>query len=866
MSAIRLWLVARDNVKKTLIARAFGNENEFYSFPEELLNNPSASVLLCEYIVGLKLKEDYTAEVIADCVTLEDGIVAGKNTVTLAICGGMTTGIDYVPMLIFLKGKHYTAPSKIDVCCRRATDSSMRYHLLLAPWGHYNSGSIQEALADTLGKFGVTTLDSVSMLNAELNLESFDYFPSAWVDEWERSLGGYIESYEEEAQEWVKAINAKYGFGLEYSERRLWQGDDIKSVPIKEKLTLELPRGVSYLGRDGRSFSSFAGKVKTLVIPAMSHGYRGKIAENAFSGIGLESVLFKGELDYIGDHAFSGNCLTELCLPYISIIGAGAFADCDELKHVTVFNLEDGWNLDWHLETWKEVKKYSAIEGIVDRKYWNIPLESVLTPQYSRGGNEAAYLVGDIPTEEIRSLHDAGVCKDIITGSASFSEKKLYGIGVNEYLQATKILSELDLGRSSKVRGYLNSCGIEVAELLMEALLRSKTDKTGGIVSAYKPISKDTVNFIPKFGLISRNRFYGELSNEVIKVDRANGDGEIEVPNGVSFICKRAYQGVKANGLKLPSTLRVIDDYAFKDSTLCGEVIIPKSVKAIGDGVFSGTNIDTVSFSGGFPAFGCSVFAGMSNLSKIVIERKSLPYMQFIIAYAISDRLYYTHILEYMKESGRSILSREGTEGDWVRREFQTKVYRQDGKLIGTLATLRSELLEAGIQRELNETVCNRGYLSHIGYDTRKEATDKILSLAGYSKLTSAPEKRKALNEICGMISSPTGKFNKALALELRERLFGSDTQDLELGSSASSRKSRVWNGNGLTSDLMVEFSGKLSESIKAELTRGKAKNRTKVANGSEDTGNDDKPSARELALEAEIAKLKSELKKQGLI
>ena len=29
MSAIRLWLVARDNVKKTLIARAFGNENEF---------------------------------------------------------------------------------------------------------------------------------------------------------------------------------------------------------------------------------------------------------------------------------------------------------------------------------------------------------------------------------------------------------------------------------------------------------------------------------------------------------------------------------------------------------------------------------------------------------------------------------------------------------------------------------------------------------------------------------------------------------------------------------------------------------------------------------------------------------------------
>lgn len=502
-----------------------------------------------------------------------------------------------------MKGKHYTAPSKIDVCCRRATDSSMRYHLLLAPWGHYNSGSIQEALADTLGKFGVTTLDSVSMLNAELNLESFDYFPSAWVDEWERSLGGYIESYEEEAQEWVKAINAKYGFGLEYSERRLWQGDDIKSVPIKEKLTLELPRGVSYLGRDGRSFSSFAGKVKTLVIPAMSHGYRGKIAENAFSGIGLESVLFKGELDYIGDHAFSGNRLTELCLPYISIIGAGAFADCGELKHVTVFNLEDGWNLDWHLETWKEVKKYSAIEGIVDRKYWNIPLESVLTPQYPRGGNADGFSVGDIPTEEIRCVHDASVCKGILTGSSSFSEKELYGIGVNEYLQATKILSELDLGSSSKVRKYLSCCGIEVAELLMEALLRSKTDKTDGRVSASKLLSKDTVNFIPKFGLISRNRFYGELSNEVIKVDRVNGEGEIEVPNGVSFICKRAYQGVKAKGLKLPSTLRVIDDYAFKDSTLCGEVIIPKSVKAIGDGVFSGTNIDTVSFSGGFSCF-----------------------------------------------------------------------------------------------------------------------------------------------------------------------------------------------------------------------------------------------------------------------
>lgn len=76
-------------------------KTSFIVFQRNCLNNPSASVLLCEYIVGLKLKEDYTAEVIADCVTLEDGIVAGKNTVTLAICGGMTTGIDYVTMLIF---------------------------------------------------------------------------------------------------------------------------------------------------------------------------------------------------------------------------------------------------------------------------------------------------------------------------------------------------------------------------------------------------------------------------------------------------------------------------------------------------------------------------------------------------------------------------------------------------------------------------------------------------------------------------------------------------------------------------------------------------------------------------------------------
>ena len=117
---------------------------------------------------------------------------------------------------------------------------------------------------------------------------------------------------------------------------------------------------------------------------------------------------------------------------YFNNIGAGAFADCGELKHVTVFNLEDGWHLDWHLETWKEVKKYSAIEGIVDRKYWNIPLESVLTPQYSRGGNADGFSVGDIPTEEIRCVHDASVCKGILTGSSSFSEKELYGIGVNE--------------------------------------------------------------------------------------------------------------------------------------------------------------------------------------------------------------------------------------------------------------------------------------------------------------------------------------------------------------------------------------------------------------------------------------------------
>ncbi len=102
--------------------------------------------------------------------------------------------------------------------------------------------------------------------------------------------------------------------------------------------------------------------------------------------------------------------------------------------------------------------------------------------------------------------------------------------------------------------------------------------------------------------------------------------GDLEIPEGVTYIGINAFGGESENGfgettcfsgsLNLPSTLKVIDDGAFAGCTFTGSLLLPEGIERIGGGAFNGCS----NFSGelhlpsSLKSLGFSAFEGMSGI------------------------------------------------------------------------------------------------------------------------------------------------------------------------------------------------------------------------------------------------------------
>lgn len=110
-----------------------------------------------------------------------------------------------------------------------------------------------------------------------------------------------------------------------------------------------------------------------------------------------------------------------------------------------------------------------------------------------------------------------------------------------------------------------------------------------------------TVTYIGDYAF---NFYHGEL-------------GEVVIPNGCTYIGESAFGNNSWNitSLKLGNELEIIGNGAFQGCfELTGELIIPNSVKKIGDFAFSYTNFTSLQIGTGVETIGAGAFAGNSRM------------------------------------------------------------------------------------------------------------------------------------------------------------------------------------------------------------------------------------------------------------
>lgn len=93
--------------------------------------------------------------------------------------------------------------------------------------------------------------------------------------------------------------------------------------------------------------------------------------------------------------------------------------------------------------------------------------------------------------------------------------------------------------------------------------------------------------------------------------------GTVDIPEGLTIIPK-TFSRSTITGVTIPNTIKIIEEYAFLETSLKGELNIPASVTEIRRSAFNGTAIESLQLSDNIEYLGESVFAYCSQLRGVV--------------------------------------------------------------------------------------------------------------------------------------------------------------------------------------------------------------------------------------------------------
>ena len=303
----------------------------------------------------------------------------------------------------------------------------------------------------------------------------------------------------------------------------------------------------------------------------------------------ITSVSLPSTIDTIGYEAFAGNEIVNLVIPAnCRYIGGYAFANSNNLRSVTfagtalrkiaAYAFAGYWrvNADMSNRIQRSMKAKSIVlpEGLEEignyAFYENDSLESITLPASLRVLGERVFNVTPALTTIILPLNS----QLETIGTAAFAESNLSNTTLHFPQTLMTLGDQVFLGSQTKEIFIPKSVQM-MGSRPWERTAFGRLIFEDGYRFAYHKL---TIGSYPANDTIPSGTFAmcGQLEGSTIVL-----------PEGVKCIAENAFSEADIDSIVLPSTLREIGDYAFYKAGLTSPVLIPASVRIVGEHAFN---------------------------------------------------------------------------------------------------------------------------------------------------------------------------------------------------------------------------------------------------------------------------------------
>ena len=348
--------------------------------------------------------------------------------------------------------------------------------------------------------------------------------------------------------------------------------------------------------------------------------------------IGLSSTKIPNTVTTIGGGAFKGTTLKSIVIPEgVTLIEDEAFDGCKSLETVSLPNSLERICYDaFRYSNISSISIPAGVKYIYDYAFHGCGNLSTITvsngnTKYDSRDNCNALI------ETATNTILRGTSNTVIPNSVTTIERDAFGettlksivipegvtlIGEGAFYDC-KSLETVSLPNSLECIGSLAFCGSKISSISIPA----------GVKYIYKDAFYGCEN-LSTITVSNGNTKYDSRDNCNALIETATntilqGSSSTVIPNSVTAIGAKAFQGSKIAKIVIPNSVTAIGEYAFQGSNIA-EVVIPNSVTAIEAYTFQGSKIAKVVIPESVKKIGQLAFLDCNSLTTVVCKSKSV--------------------------------------------------------------------------------------------------------------------------------------------------------------------------------------------------------------------------------------------------
>lgn len=409
---------------------------------------------------------------------------------------------------------------------------------------------------------------------------------------------------------------------------------------------------VEVVGYNGRA------ERKTVIIPATYEmknasnqivAYPVKaIADQAFFGHPMQTILFMGEIESLGDQTFSGcENLLSITIPSVEVIGEYAFFGCKSLAAVSIPDSvkEIGHAAFANCYALETLTLGSGVEKIGESAFSAChSLTSIVLPASVRTIENRAFL-GCVALQTLTVLGNPTLGSNAFVGCVGIREAAIPSGWLHELSKANLLSLTVTAGNS------IPDGALSDAPLLETISLPASLRNIGSLAFygcySLRTVTVDADN--TSFCLLGGLLYKADLQTLVL-VPAATA-GEIVINENVKTIADGAFAYCTAmTRVTVPSGLLSVGELAFEGCTALTEISLPNGTESVGDGAFAGcTLLSKVSLPDTLTSVGDGILSGCMAVTEasvpanvaLALEKENLRKLTITAGTFISVKAFY---------------------------------------------------------------------------------------------------------------------------------------------------------------------------------------------------------------------------------